>query len=89
MPNLSSTLDPELFQSVLPMHNNQGPSSIRASLDGNLRNLNARGNIPPSNNNNNNFNKGKQPPGGINFKGRLPNKKMNHNNNSNIGKVRT
>ena len=85
MPNLSSTLDPELFQSVLPMHN-QPVNSIRASVDGNLRGYNNnngvgnRGNIPS--NNNNNFNRMKQLPGDNNFKGRFPNKKVNHHHPS-------
>ena len=84
MPNLSSTLDPQLFQSVLPVHNNQPTNSVRASLDGNLSYLNARGgNMPPPMNSNNNFNKGKLQ------KSRFSNKKTSHPNNYNMNKVRT
>lgn len=85
MPNLSSTLDPQLFYSVLPVHNNnknQLSNSVRASVDGNLGYLNARGNLPPINSNNN-FNKGKLP------KSLFSNKKISHPNNSNMSKVRT
>lgn len=86
MPNLSSTLDPQLFQSVLPVHsnnnNNQPSNSVRASLDGNLSYLNPRGNMPPMNSKNN-FNKGKLQ------KSHFSNKKISQPNNSNMSKVRT